>query len=558
MGVHTPTPIQMQAISAILSRRDTLLSSPTGSGKSLAFLLPLLALALLPLPHMTNPHLTPTTLGSSPAPQDVRCVKRRRRRGGRRMGGVVAVVLVPSRELAVQHHKSIKNLLRGSAAETRCAEKVNMQDMSASLMHSPITISCAHTPMDNNGLTLTSSHVKQVVIWVEEKHKKTKLCDILCHPRHFRPPVLVFVSSRDGADLLSSTIHQLTGLEAASVHSGKPAPDRRNIIARLITGEIPVVVSTVGVLGRGVHIPKVSQVVVFDMPGSMEDYVHLIGRAGNVGAPGIAMAFVNKISRPLLPDLVGFLKSTANPIPRELAVLAPSTCAAGVAKFAKFANPAKSAKSAESIRKKSNHVIMVPNPASLAVATAAAHINPDASLSETVTKTGLNSVSSSSSPPFWSIDKRAKQFTLAVVCHDRKVLLGRKQRGFGKGLWMFFGGKVEPGEATEHAAARELQEEAGLVAEGLEKRAELLFHLDGQPKPWQVHVYIVERFTGEVCASDEMIPQWFSASDIPYGEMFPDDIIWVPCFLKGESLKAEFVSSADGMVMRQHQLTIQS
>ncbi|CAI7917006.1 unnamed protein product [Closterium sp. NIES-54] len=198
---------------------------------------------------------------------------------------------------------------------------------------------------------------------------------------------------------------------------------------------------------------------------------------------------------------------------------------------------------------------MVSEAASLAVATAAAHSDPAASLSETEMKTGRNSVSSSS---FWSIDKRAKQFTLAVVCHEGKILLGRKQRGFGKGLWMFFGGKVEPGEATEHAAARELQEEAGLVAEGLEKRAELLFHLDGQPKPWQVHVYIVERFTGEVCASDEMIPQWFPASGIPYGEMFPDDIIWVPCFLKGESLKAEFVSSADGMVMRQHQITIQS
>ncbi|GJP66679.1 hypothetical protein CLOP_g23589, partial [Closterium sp. NIES-67] len=81
--------------------------------------------------------------------------------------------------------------------------------------------------------------------------------------------------------------------------------------------------------------------------------------------------------------------------------------------------------------------------------------------------------------------------------------------------------------------AARLQEEAGLVAESYEKRAELTFHLDGQPKPWQVHVYIVERFSGEMCNSDEMLPQWFPTSDIPYGEMFPDDIIWVPCFLKG-------------------------
>ncbi|GJP66681.1 hypothetical protein CLOP_g23590 [Closterium sp. NIES-67] len=513
MGVHAPTPVQMQAIPTILSRRDTLLSSPTGSGKSLAFLLPLVSLALLPLGGR-----------------------------GRRVGGLVGVVLAPSRELAAQHHETIKGLLscacggpagtgggggrngralegsrgvmwsdlvrsdavrsnavqsdvvrsvllvggestevqmgrrlielfklmkkglreghaaaaaeanagggesggsagcgaggaaaaaaagadgveegvksrrgdavaagrvvvgwrslwralklvvvdevdamvqrgfahqlqhilsqlasatqqdmqveekqqhhnaastsKSSSTRTRSSSSSSssggsgghrawqlvlasasvskeVQEMTASLMRSPITITCSHMTVDNNGLAVSSTHVKQVVIWVEEKHKKQKLCDILCHPRHFRPPVLVFVSSRDGADLLSSTIHQLTGLQAASVHSGKPAPDRRNVIAQLIMEEIPVVVSTVGVLGRGVHIPKVSQVVVFDMPGSMEDYAHLIGRAGHVGAPGTAMAFVNALSRPLLPALVGFLKSTGNPIPRELSVLAP-------------------------------------------------------------------------------------------------------------------------------------------------------------------------------------------------------------------------------------------
>ncbi|GJP66680.1 hypothetical protein CLOP_g23589 [Closterium sp. NIES-67] len=201
---------------------------------------------------------------------------------------------------------------------------------------------------------------------------------------------------------------------------------------------------------------------------------------------------------------------------------------------------------------------MVPKPASLEVASSAP---PNAGISLSESEPQSQSESESESEPsldssFWSVDKRAKQFTLAVVCHEGKILLGRKQRGFGKGLFMFFGGKVEPGETTDHAAARELQEEAGLVAESYEKRAELTFHLDGQPKPWQVHVYIVERFSGEMCNSDEMLPQWFPTSDIPYGEMFPDDIIWVPCFLKGDRLRAEFVSSADGMVMRQHHLTI--
>ncbi|CAM8978824.1 unnamed protein product [Rhodiola kirilowii] len=60
--------------------------------------------------------------------------------------------------------------------------------------------------------------VKQLVLWVESKQKKQKLFDILKSDRHFKPPVIVFVSSRLGADLLSNAIVTATGIKALSIH----------------------------------------------------------------------------------------------------------------------------------------------------------------------------------------------------------------------------------------------------------------------------------------------------------------------------------------------------
>ena len=134
-----------------------------------------------------------------------------------------------------------------------------------------------------------------------------------------------------------------------------------------------------------------------------------------------------------------------------------------------------------------------------------------------------------------------KSFTLCFLHDDEQVLLGMKKQGFGEGKWNGFGGKVEPGETIEAAAIRELEEEAGLRAHAVEKRAEFDFRSAANSLVLQVHVYAVLEHSGEPQETGEMRPQWFRHKDIPFDAMWKDDIHWLPRFLAGEQLRGSFL-----------------
>ncbi|XP_031501837.1 uncharacterized protein LOC116265396 isoform X1 [Nymphaea colorata] len=139
-----------------------------------------------------------------------------------------------------------------------------------------------------------------------------------------------------------------------------------------------------------------------------------------------------------------------------------------------------------------------------------------------------------------SLPINRKLLTLAVVNDGSRVLLGLKKRGFGEGYYNGFGGKVEEGETIDQAAVRELKEEAGISPIGMTKLGILIFHFDDKPCPWEVHVFNVPEFTGEPCESDEMLPTWFAHEQIPFEQMWKDDTVWYPLFLKGQKFKGEF------------------
>jgi hypothetical protein len=86
---------------------------------------------------------------------------------------------------------------------------------------------------------------------------------------------------------------------------------------------------------------------------------------------------------------------------------------------------------------------------------------------------------------------KPKVLTLVIIEKEGEVLLGMKKRGFGQGYYNGFGGKVETGETVEEAAARELKEEAGVVAVSMEKRGILTFHFDDNPQPWEVRTDVL-------------------------------------------------------------------
>ena len=113
------------------------------------------------------------------------------------------------------------------------------------------------------------------------------------------------------------------------------------------------------------------------------------------------------------------------------------------------------------------------------------------------------------------------------------------------GKWNGFGGKVEEEETITEGAARELKEEAGIEATDLQKRAVLTFDIATLPRLLEVHVFSASQFKGTPTESEEMRPRWFSTDAIPFGEMWPDDVLWVPLLLDGQSFTGHFAMETD-------------
>ncbi len=155
--------------------------------------------------------------------------------------------------------------------------------------------------------------------------------------------------------------------------------------------------------------------------------------------------------------------------------------------------------------------------------------------------------------------------TLCIAVKGDKVLLGMKKRGFGKGKWDGFGGKVKEGESIEAAAQREMQEEAGVDAVAI-AHVGVLQLINEAPYPIEMHVFRVDAFTGEPSESEEMKPQWFSVEEIPYLQMWPNDPYWLPLLLQGKKFKGKFVfsspcgsaSGGEGERIASHQLDMVS
>jgi 8-oxo-dGTP diphosphatase / 2-hydroxy-dATP diphosphatase len=121
----------------------------------------------------------------------------------------------------------------------------------------------------------------------------------------------------------------------------------------------------------------------------------------------------------------------------------------------------------------------------------------------------------------------AKQLTLLFLTAEGRVLLGMKKRGFGSGRWNGFGGKIEPNESIRAAAIREMEEESGVLVHDATLVGNLRFVFDGSEERLEVHVFRAATYTGVVCESDEMRPQWWSLDEpMPYATMWPDDAIW--------------------------------
>ncbi len=140
----------------------------------------------------------------------------------------------------------------------------------------------------------------------------------------------------------------------------------------------------------------------------------------------------------------------------------------------------------------------------------------------------------------WPSWKPSETANLCFVIRDGRILLIRKKRGLGAGKINGPGGRLEPGETAEESAVRECQEEVGITPSGLSEAGELFFHfLDG----YKLHVTVfrADSFSGELKETDEADPFWNPVGEIPYKEMWEDDIHWVPHLIARRRFVGRFV-----------------
>ncbi|XP_032466294.1 probable ATP-dependent RNA helicase DDX59 isoform X2 [Phocoena sinus] len=298
-GYEVPTPIQMQMVPLGLLGRDVLASADTGSGKTAAFLLPVIMRALFQVIIATPGRLLDII-----------------KQGAVELGGIkIVVVDEADTMLKMGFQQQVLDVLENVPhdCQTLLASATipaSIEQLASQLLRDPVRIITGEK-------NLPCSNVRQIVLWVEEPAKKKKLFEILNDKKLFKPPVLVFVDCKLGADLLSEAVQKITGLKSTSVHSEKPQPERKNILKGLLEGDYEVVVST-GVLGRGLDLVSVKLVVNFDMPPSMDEYVHQVGRVGRLGQNGTAITFINNNSKRLFWDIAKRVKPTGSLLPPQL------------------------------------------------------------------------------------------------------------------------------------------------------------------------------------------------------------------------------------------------
>ena len=123
-----------------------------------------------------------------------------------------------------------------------------------------------------------------------------------------------------------------------------------------------------------------------------------------------------------------------------------------------------------------------------------------------------------------------------------EICLAMKKRGFGVGKWNGTGGKLLEGESVEQSAVRETEEEINVRIKEFYKVAELEFSFANKPE-WNqsTHVFFCEHWEGTPSESEEMKPEWFSIKDIPFSNMWADDIFWLPEVLDRKQLKGKFL-----------------
>ncbi|KAI9800735.1 MAG: hypothetical protein M1833_003151 [Piccolia ochrophora] len=159
------------------------------------------------------------------------------------------------------------------------------------------------------------SDIEQMVIFVAREQKRQALFDLIASKPAVR--TIVFVNSKRTADFLDDALYN-QGYPSTSMHSNRTQREREDALRSFRRGESPILVAT-GVSARGLDISEVMHVINFDLPssahGGIQEYTHRIGRTGRIGHKGLATSFYNEENQDLAVPLVRLLLENKQEVP---------------------------------------------------------------------------------------------------------------------------------------------------------------------------------------------------------------------------------------------------
>ena len=345
-GYTTPTLIQAKAIPVILDGVDILARAQTGTGKTDAFVLPLVEILSRQEGHGRSPRALILAPTRELALQVGECVKGYARRvslrctvvyGGVRIEpqidrlkrGVDLLVATPGRLLDIANRRHL-DLSRLEFLVFDEADR--MLDMG---FNEEISKILALVPEERQTMLFSATYTKEVRDLAEIMLKEPKLIEVtpsntaaeaviqkvhlverslklalLLHllKRGRENRTLVFCRTKHGANRVTEKLVE-KGIQAAALHGNMSQSFRIRTLAEFKNGEIKTLVAT-DVAARGLDISDLPRVVNYDMPGIPEDYVHRIGRTGRAGVSGIAVSLVCQEENVFLKAIENLLQNS--------------------------------------------------------------------------------------------------------------------------------------------------------------------------------------------------------------------------------------------------------
>lgn len=349
-GYTTPTPIQQQAIPAILEQKDLLGCAQTGTGKTAAFAIPILQLMHQQQQQSPNGRrnikaliLTPTRelaiqieesfnaygkyldlkhlviFGGVNQFSQVNALRR----------GIDILVATPGRllDLMNQGHISLRDInffvldeadrmldmgfvhdVKRVIAKLPAKRQTlffsatmppEIQQLANVLLTNPVKV--AVTPVSS-----TVEIIQQSIYFVDKQNKNALLKDILADADI--KTVLVFARTKHGADKVAKELNR-NSIRAEAIHGNKSQNARQSALHNFKTRQTRVLVAT-DIAARGIDIDELTHVVNYDLPNIPETYVHRIGRTGRAGASGIAISFCDHEEKAYLKDIQKVISKT--------------------------------------------------------------------------------------------------------------------------------------------------------------------------------------------------------------------------------------------------------